>query len=465
MAGSKTTQNLTRDHRANVQAAQPGALVLWSGDEPRHVAIPLARGSIELGREPLQPLGIDDGRLSRKHALCEWTKSGWRVSDQGSRNGTVVDGVQIGAAVETGVRCLVRIGDTLVWLIPDIAPFVRTKVTVENGLVTGPTMRAVFDQVRLSAQGKTLHVTGNSGAGKEMVARAFHTLGPAASGPFIAVNCATIPEGVAERVLFGARKGAYTGAETDSIGHVREADGGTLFLDEVGELSLAVQAKLLRALESSEVTPLGASRSIKVSVRFCSATHQQLQDAVAARTFREDLYFRLGRPAVRVPALCERVEEIAWHVSRTAKELGGKAHVSLVEECLLRPWPGNVRELKVEVTEATRRALADGRDGEARRDDLDANAGKRFVKASPAAPGDPDASARPRELPSRDHIEAALKEHGGRVASAARALGLHRNQLRRWLVRNRVDPASFGDPGAPAGHADDADGADSGADG
>src|SRR5690606_19118893 len=134
------------------------------------------------------------------------------------------------------------------------------------GVKTHEVLQAAFRAARAGV----LHVTGETGSGKEVVARAFHELAGGKSGAFVAVNCATIPEGVAERLLFGARRGAYSGADRDAVGYVQEADGGTLFLDEVGELDLSVQAKLLRVLESREVLPLGASRPIHVDLRICS---------------------------------------------------------------------------------------------------------------------------------------------------------------------------------------------------
>src|SRR5262249_47131898 len=184
--------------------------------------------------------------------------------------------------------------------------------------------------------------------------------GASAGGPLVAVNCATIPEALAERLLFGARKGAFSGADADSDGYIQEADGGTLFLDEVAELSLAVQAKLLRVLETREVLPLGASKPRKIELRFCSATHRDLRAHVAAGKLREDLYFRIATPRVTVPPLRERPEEIPWllqaEVSRIAPSLA--LHVSVVETCLLRGWPGNVREILAEIRSAAQTALS-----------------------------------------------------------------------------------------------------------
>ena len=143
--------------------------------------------------------------------------------------------------------------------------------------------------------------------------RAFHRFGPNRAGPFVAVNCAAIPEGVAERLLFGTQRGAFSGADRDAPGYIREAHGGTLFLDEVGELEASVQAKLLRVLETREILPLGASRPVKVNVGLCAATHHDLRGAVADGRFREGLFFRLGR-VVALPPRAERLEEVPFFV-------------------------------------------------------------------------------------------------------------------------------------------------------
>src|SRR5262249_18714382 len=146
----------------------------------------------------------------------------------------------------------------------------------------------------LSRGGQNVLFIGESGVGKELLAMAYHAAGAGAKAPFVAVNCATIPRELAERLLFGTRRGAYTGAAEDAEGYLAAADGGTLFLDEVGELDPAVQAKLLRFLETGEVLPLGHTRPHKVSVRVCSATLHDLREAVSAGRFRQDLYYRIG---------------------------------------------------------------------------------------------------------------------------------------------------------------------------
>jgi transcriptional regulator with PAS, ATPase and Fis domain len=178
----------------------------------------------------------------------------------------------------------------------------------------------------------------------------------------VTVNCATIPKDLAERLLFGTVKGAYSGATSDAEGYLQAAHRGTLFLDEVAELEPGIQAKLLRVLETREVVPLGGTRPHPVDIGLCTATLRDLRDAVASGGFREDLYYRIGRPEVHLPPLRERPEEIPFLVEQAARSSGSKAGAPLVEACLLRPWPGNIRELSTEVRAAAALAVAEGSD-------------------------------------------------------------------------------------------------------
>jgi transcriptional regulator with PAS, ATPase and Fis domain len=418
----------------------PGVLVTFGGSA-RAMPLPLRDGAIEIGRTQL----VDDPRASRRHARVRFDGQRFTVTDLGSQNGTFCDGERAageGAVVER----VIRIGDSLLLPVRDVQPFDERSVRHLAGFVRGPAMQRLLDDVaRAAATGAHLHVRGESGTGKEGVAEWFHSHGARAGGPFVPVNCAAIPENLAERLLFGAKRGAYSGASADADGYLQAAHHGTLFLDEIAELDPAVQVKLLRALEAKEVLPLGAARSSKVDVQLCSATNKDLRALVAAGRLRDDFYFRIGRPDVAVPALRDRPEEIAYLIAdelqRAAPSLA--AHVSLVEQCLLRPWPGNVRELLVEVRAAAAQAAASG-STRVSAQDLAAAAGRAFA----AAPAEPSAAA-PAAEPARKvspvvddvlrrRIEEALVAHGGNVAASARALGLHRNQLRRLLERHDI---------------------------
>jgi transcriptional regulator with PAS, ATPase and Fis domain len=286
-----------------------------------------------------------------------------------------------------------------------------------------------------SRAGDTLLICGESGAGKELAARHMHHVcfGEDSDAPFVAVNCATIPEGLAERLLFGARRGAYSGATADARGYIAAAHQGTLFLDEIAELDPRVQAKLLRVLEAREVMPLGESRPQRVQVRICAASHRNLRDEVSAGRFREDLYFRIGRPEIVLPPLRQRLDEVPWLIAREAQLAAAKCRASpgFIEACALRHWSGNVRELLREVRLAAHAALDAGSCSiEARH--LSPEAGQLLTTTSTRTPAQTSA---PHPDLDRERIERALAAHDGNVSRAARALGLHRNQLRRWLAK------------------------------
>jgi DNA-binding NtrC family response regulator len=217
-----------------------------------------------------------------------------------------------------------------------------------------PAMQDVFRTLeRVARTSANVLLLGESGTGKELAARAIHELGPRANGPFVAVNCAAIPETLLESELFGHEKGAFTDAHERRIGKFEAARGGTLFLDEIGELALPVQAKLLRALQERTVERVGSHEPIAVDARFVAATHRDLELEVAEGRFREDLYYRIHVVPIALPPLRERREDIpllaAAHLERLAKETG-EAPVRLSREALAAleryVWPGNVRELQ-----------------------------------------------------------------------------------------------------------------------
>ncbi len=443
---SETIEQSHFSRQRSADAEAPGLVLLFSAGEPMMGAMPLQGGALDLGRGGLAGVELRDGCMSRQHARVELAGGIWTVTDHGSRNGSAVDGVRVSGEVRGADLKVLRTGESLFLLRADIRPFLESPVEVKDDCVIGPHMRAVFDQIRRAAATGVLHINGETGSGKEIAARAFHRFGSNPGGPFVAVNCAAIPEGLAEGLFFGARKGSYSGATGDSEGYLVSADGGTLFLDEVGELDLDVQAKLLRVLETREVMALGAPRARKVDIRICSATHQDLRAAVSARRFREDLYYRLGRPQVGLAPLRDRSEDIPLLVDREIRRVSKKlvAHSSFVEACLLRPWPGNVRELLVETRDAATASL-DANETAVRAARLGATAGMPYAGTRGPAPSTDD---RATVWPERETILAALQRCQGKVATAAREVGLHRTQLRRWLEKNGVDPKQYRAPGA-----------------
>ena len=452
---AQLTRTLEESHAgaALTDHSVPGLVQLFSGGQARFSVHALREAELVVGREGAD-VELADDRLSRRHASVSLVNGAVQVVDLDSRNGTYVDGARIAGPVRATLPAVLRVGRSLFSIESDVLRFAGAGALSRDGAVVGPTLARAWQSIAEAAQaGDTLLLTGESGSGKELAARHFHAQGPRPQGPLVAINCATIPEGLAERLLFGTRKGAYSGASDHASGYLQAAHGGTLFLDEIGELDLAVQPKLLRVLETKEVWPLGASQPVKVDVRICSATLRDLRSRVANGEFRQDLFYRLGTSEVRLPPLRERREEIPFLIARELsavrtseaplpagqpREAPLTASFSLVEACLVRAWPGNVRELIAEVRTAARRARAAG-GGEVTVEHLSEHAGL-LLQGGEAQPG--SASAPPVATAaalSREQVESALSREAGNVSRAARALGIHRNQLRRWLTRNTTE--------------------------
>jgi transcriptional regulator of acetoin/glycerol metabolism len=432
----------------SVGSRRPGIVIVLDAGKPSNRAFEVSGEGLELGRGSPEGALQGDDRASRRHVRVSSAHGTWAVHDLGSRNGTYVGGQKIEGYVDFNHPVLIRLGQSLIWSVDDVAPYRGAPAPVlgGNAPVLGGLLRRAWEEIAVASRaGDTLLIRGESGSGKELAARRMHDVcfGERNTAPFVAVNCAAIPEGLAERLLFGAKRGAYSGASVDSQGYVAAAHQGTLFLDEIAELDPLVQAKLLRVLETREVLPLGESRARPVQIRVCAATHANLRDEVSAGRFRQDLYFRLGRPEVVLPPLRARVDELPWliqaELQRTRPDRTASA--GFVEACALRHWPGNVRELLREVRLAAHAPLEPGQ-SQILAQHLAAEAGTLIAAArsepvrSPAAPS----------APTDQQIEATLAEHQGNVTRAARALGLHRNQLRRWLAK-RSGEALAGEEG------------------
>ncbi|MCL6555243.1 MAG: sigma-54 dependent transcriptional regulator [Burkholderiales bacterium] len=304
---------------------------------------------------------------------------------------------------------------------------------------------------RVAASNATVLITGESGTGKEVMARYLHRHSPRAGKPFVAINCAAIPDNLLESTLFGYEKGAFTGATSSQPGKFEQADGGTLLLDEISEMPLALQAKLLRVLQEREVERVGGRAPIPVDVRIIATSNRDMEAEVAAGRFRGDLYYRLNVFPLHLPPLRSRREDIvplARHIlARLAAQAGrpGLAFSAQAErELTLYPWPGNIRELE----NVIQRALILAPGGLIEAAHLHLPAAKIAAPATPA----PTPEAPPTDIKSleRRHIMEALAAEGGSRKRAAARLGMSERTLRYKLARYREEDAA-GAEGQPSG--------------
>jgi two-component system, NtrC family, response regulator AtoC len=301
-------------------------------------------------------------------------------------------------------------------------------------------------RVALYAQADyTVLLRGETGTGKEVIARALHELSRRQKGPFVPVNCAAIPEQLMESMLFGHEKGAFTGALQPRRGHFEEAHGGTILLDEIGDMALELQAKILRVLQDRIVVPIGSRRQVRVDVRIVAATHQDLERMVHEGRFRQDLYYRLRELEIVLPPLRERKEDIPALVARfleeAAEELGLRETPSLTPEAAVRleraRWPGNIRELRHVVKGAALRA-----GGSAIREldlDLDGEAQLAPTLAPLAAAGagaSPTTYKEQLEAQEKAALQRCLDEASGNLTRAAELFGVPRTTYREKLVRH-----------------------------
>ena len=294
-----------------------------------------------------------------------------------------------------------------------------------------PSMRTVFEIIeRVAPTDATVLVTGETGTGKELVARAIHELSGRADGPFLAVNCAALAEGVLESELFGHVRGAFTGAERNRTGLFGAADGGTLLLDEIGDVSLGMQHRLLRVLQEKEFTPVGAVKPVSVDVRVVAATNRDLRAEMEAGRFRDDLYYRLNVVRIELPPLRERREDIPLIAESFFRRVGLPPHAACsplaMRQLQAHRWPGNVRELLAALESARIQSGARRIEAQHLPPDVRRPAGR-----------EDDTSARYRQESPPEHertaIAKALTESGGARATAAERLGMSRTTLWRKM--------------------------------
>ncbi len=341
---------------------------------------------------------------------------------------------------------------------PEAAAVGGTPEVLPGFLGQSASIRAVGDMVRrFAASDATILLLGETGTGKERVARAVHQLSARASQRFVAVNCAAIPTELLESELFGHARGAFTGAARERAGLFEEANDGTLFFDEIGELRTSFQAKLTRALEERSIRRLAESKERRVNVRLVAATHRDLESMVASGSFREDLWYRLNVAVVRIPPLRERREDIellATHFLRECAEAGPERGSTgftpaALETALRYDWPGNVRQLRAAVERAylmRTQARLDADDWPP--EVIGARSGS---SANLAALPWNEAQELAQTDAARHYLEEVLKRHGGRVAEAAAHAKVERESfyrlMRRYNVRTDEQDQSKGDQG------------------
>jgi two-component system response regulator GlrR len=432
----------------------------WTDDGGSQTAN--VEGRCVLGSAPHCDVIIVDQAVSRVHAEIEPRDEGIWIRDLNSRNGTFVEGVPVeSACVLHGFTIRVGATDILVNYADAEHKPVESWPSERFGPLVGRSqvMRELFATLaRLAPLECCIMIAGETGTGKELVARAIHQASMRASGPFVVVDCATLSESLMEAELFGHAKGAFTGAHNSRAGAIETADGGTVFLDEIGELPIGMQPKLLRVLESSSVRRIGESKHRSVNVRFLTATHRDLLSMVNRSEFREDLYFRLAVLPVRVPALRERVEDIELLLTHFAGGAQEWLTPSVLRSLEGRPWRGNVRELR----NFAERARAIG-PAEALNLSIDASDQREPITAVISRPPDlvlphvPPApqSAPPgaREAPSfsqpfrtfreqwighgeQQFLSALLERHRNNVAAAAKEAGIDRTYMYRLMRKH-----------------------------
>jgi len=434
-------------------AAPPARLrVRLRGAERTH---PLPPAGAVLGSDPTCDVPVDDPFVSARHLRLETRDGRWQAVDLGSTNGTFVGGARV-ARAEIGLGVWLRLGDAEVVLEPRDRPEPGRGQLFEGMLSSDPAMRQVFDLVeRLGASDAAVTILGETGTGKELVARALHARSPRAAAPFIPVNCSAIAETLIESELFGHEKGSFSGAERLRKGAFEEADQGTIFLDEIGELPFDLQPKLLRVLELGEVKRVGASRPISVDVRIVAATHRDLRAQVRAGKFREDLFYRLCVVPVTVPPLRRRQGDVrlladAFLARAAPRGLSLRWSHEALQKLERYDWPGNVRQLR----NVVQRALLFRGEG----CEIPASAVTfEDTRAAPAQGGDESVlyvRGLTLEEIEREAIRLSLRRNAGRRSAVVKEL-----QIAKSTVLKRIAQWGLQDEGRTGGAAaeDEAD--------
>jgi len=441
------------------------ALVVVEGpDAGRHVTIAQDSPSRVLaGQSPACDLRLSDRTASRRHAAFELVGQRLRLTDMCSTNGTFVHGLAVLDAYLAGGE-LVRLGATGI-RVDRVAQAGRVELPTATrfGKIVGasPEMRRLYPLCeRLAASSVPVIIEGETGTGKEVLAESLHDMGPRANGPFVVFDCTAVAPNLVESALFGHERGSFTGATESRRGVFEEAHGGTLLLDEIGDLELPLQAKLLRALERSEVRRVGSSKWTRVDVRVLAATRRDLDREIQLGRFRDDLFFRLAVARIELPPLRRRAGDVLVLAQHFWKRLADRAMPfppDFGSRLTAYDWPGNVRELYNAV--ARRVALGELAPIETARPSMPSAADPSAGPGVPPLPGSlPPPSARgdaieavlALDLPlvrarekvveefERRYVQRILAQHGGNVTSAAAASGIARRYFQLLEARHQA---------------------------
>jgi DNA-binding NtrC family response regulator len=413
-----------------------------------------------VGRHPSNDLVLDDPQVSGVHVELRRVADRVHVRDAGSTNGTWVGPHRVIEA-ELAVGAEITVGGTLLRVDMDDAatPARRSAARSFGGLVgESPEMLELFATLeRIAPKELTVLLQGETGTGKEEVARAIHARSPRAAAPFVVIDATSLPESLAESLLFGHERGAFTGADQRRAGFFEVADGGTVFLDEIGELPAAIQAKFLRVLERREITRVGGTTPVRIDVRVVAATHRDLRHEIEAGRFREDLFYRLSQMRLVLPPLRDRPGDVAVLCATLLAQIAGASPPLRIEPAALaqleaQRWPGNVRELRNVLARAA--ALASG-PFIGRADVAGEGLGFRGTREERSALdlSGPFAAAKERatERFESAYLAALMKRCAGNLSRAAREADVARHHLRDLLKKRGLYGASWFDPTDDAG--------------
>jgi len=419
---------------------------------------------IRIGARRGNDVRLSDSKVSGLHCEIQLDERGYRLCDLDSTNGTFVSGLRVNDIyINPGTQ--LSVGQSKIRFEP-LGESVEVELSAQNkcsGMIGGSVkMREIFARVeKLARIDTTVLTTGETGVGKELVAEALHELSPRRGGPFVVLDCGSIPQNLIESELFGHERGSFTGATSTYAGAFERAHGGTVFLDEIGELPIEMQPRLLRVLERHEVRRIGGSKTIKVDIRIVAATNRDLGVEVNRGRFREDLYYRLAVARVHVPPLRERREDIPLLIEHILQYTPGGDSASLSQETIdlmmKHDWPGNVRELRNVIERAVLLSEAPAADVPLHRNHTpsdQASSDKRPKTDRGAQPEADDTGGQnsmsmpidtkqPFKLAKRDlvaeferrYISQLLAEHDGNISAAARAAGIDRMSIHKMLNR------------------------------